>query len=241
MSLTTLIQFVDVSSLQHLKSDIWRAVEAQHKVSTMRLVNNQLDDQILLEDMIEAAKPPVPDNVRNLHWLLFTPFRYRPRPPGSRFRAPQDLGVFYGAFERRTACAEAGYWKWRFVQDSEGLTKLDAHNMSLFVASIDTQAIDLRQPPYTKQRNVWMHPSDYTQTQGLARKAREVSAGAIIYESVRDMEHGGCVAVLSPEALARKTPKPESWFLTITNEGAVWQRELGGMFTFSFLGVDFLF
>ena len=62
-----------------------------------------------------TRKPPVPAGARTLHYLLFTPFRYPPPPGGSRFRGPNDPGVFYGADEVRTACAELGYWRWRHL------------------------------------------------------------------------------------------------------------------------------
>ena len=101
--------------LEALRARVWRAVEAQHKVSTMRLVDNSLADQAILENILETSKPPVPEKARDKHWLIFTPFRYTPPRPGSRFRAPQDPGVFYGALEQRTACAEIGYWRGLFA------------------------------------------------------------------------------------------------------------------------------
>lgn len=61
----------------------WRAVEAQHRVASMRLVGGDLADQALLESILEEAKPPVPDQLAGLHWLLATPFRYRPLATGS--------------------------------------------------------------------------------------------------------------------------------------------------------------
>lgn len=210
-------------------------MEAQHKVATMRLVDHKLEDQDILEKILEEAKPPVPAEARDKHWLIFTPFRYTPRPPGSRFRAPEDPGVFYGAFEQRTACAEIGYWRWRFVQDSEGLTLLEAKPMSLFAANVKTAAaIDLRKPPLSRQRKAWTNPDSYAETQALARKAREQDIEAMVYESVRDPEHGGAVAVLTPKPLSGPVGNPESWFLTITADRAIWQRELGESFQFLF-------
>lgn len=222
-------------STQSLRAKIWRAVEAQHKVSTMRLVDHKLEDQNILERILEQAKPPVPAEARDKHWLIFTPFRYTPRAPGSRFRAPNDPGVFYGAFEQRTACAEIGYWRWRFVQDSEGLSLLEAKPMSLFAADVKTAAaIDLRKPPLSRQRKAWTNPDSYAETQSLARKAREQDVEALVYESVRDPEHGGAVAVLAPKPLSGPVGNPQSWFLTVTQDRAIWQRELGESFQFRF-------
>ena len=70
-----------------------------------------LDEQALLEQLLEGSKPPLPSGAAGLHWLLFTPFRYPPPPSGSRFRGQTDPGVFYGADEVETACAELGFWR----------------------------------------------------------------------------------------------------------------------------------
>src|SRR5690349_24755031 len=93
----------------------WRAVEAQHVVSTLRLTGNDPEQQDLLERILEESKPALPAAAEGLHYLLATPFRYPPLRSGSRFRAWPDPGVLYAALERRTACAEMGYWRWRFV------------------------------------------------------------------------------------------------------------------------------
>ena len=48
--------------LHHAKPaqrDLWRGVEAQHQVATMRLVDT-VDEQLALEEIIEASKPPIP-------------------------------------------------------------------------------------------------------------------------------------------------------------------------------------
>ena len=98
----------------------WRAVEAQHIASTRRLVDSN-EEQAVLEELLEESKPRMPASTVGLHYLLATPFRYPPWHRGSRFRSPAEPGVFYAAEERRTACAELGYWRWRFVTDSSGL------------------------------------------------------------------------------------------------------------------------
>lgn len=201
----------------------------------MKLVDNNLADQAILETILEETKPPIPDAARGKHWLIFTPFRYAPPPSGSRFRAPQDPGVFYAAFERRTACAEVGYWRWRFVQDSAGLVMLNAKSMSLFTADVKTAAaINLRKPPLSRRRKAWTDPDRYAETQALAHKAREQDIEAIIYESVRDAEHGDALAVLTPKPLSGPAGNPESWFLTVTENNVIWQRDLGDSFQFEF-------
>ena len=62
------------------------AVEAQHIVSTMALVDT-IAEQHLLEDLLERSKPPVAPECRDLHYLLAIPFRYgAPYPAESHFR-----------------------------------------------------------------------------------------------------------------------------------------------------------
>src|SRR4029079_10132488 len=93
-----------------LRHALWRAVEAQHVVSTIALVDS-LAAQHVLSRLVEAAKPSIPAAASHLHWLLFTPFRYPPPPGGSRFRGPNHPGVFYGADAIRRGGAEPGYWR----------------------------------------------------------------------------------------------------------------------------------
>ena len=219
-----------------LDARLWRAVESQHVISTMRLVDNDPADQLVLEAILEAAKPPLPANARHLHWLLATPFRYAPRIGGSRFRARGEPGVLYGATLQRSACAEAGFWKWRFVQDSAGLRGLDAHPMTLFPVRVKGRAWNLTCPPHLARRAQWTRPNDYAPTQALAAQARAQRVGAIVYESVRDPEHGACTAVLDPAALVNADPLPQaqSWYLTVRAHSAVWQREGPQVFDFDF-------
>ena len=93
-----------MSERRRLSGACWRVVEAQHKVSTLKLVDT-LAEQTLLEGLIEQTKPPVPPECRHLHYLLATPFRYgSPYPRGSRFRrAGLTPGVFYASETAATA------------------------------------------------------------------------------------------------------------------------------------------
>ena len=111
MSLTTWTPAGLSSKAQNLSLKVWRMVEAQHLVSTSRIVDT-MAEQELLEEILEERKPPIPKEAADLHFLLFSPFRYAPRQPtGSRFRAVYEPGVFYAAETVRTAAAEVGYWR----------------------------------------------------------------------------------------------------------------------------------
>jgi len=203
---------------------LWRAVEAQHVVATMALVDT-LDEQLVLERLLDASKPPVPAGAETLHYLLFTPFRYGPPPGGSRFRGPTDPGVLYGADEIRTACAELGYWRWRHLLDTPALNAMPARPQTVFRARVATATVDLREPPLVRDRTAWTDPADYGPCQRFAAAARDANVGAIRYESVRDPRHGGCTAVLDWRAFARPAPMDsQTWTLSVTRERVVWQR-----------------
>jgi len=206
---------------------LWRAVEAQHVAATRRLVDT-LEEQRQLEQILEHSKPAVPASARDLHYLLATPFRY-PSPFGSRFRAPDDPGVFYGAAQLRTACAEIGYWRWRFLEESAGLTQLGPAPQTLFAVSARTSTIDLTHRPFDRDAQHWQAPDDYRATQQFARVARTAEVGTLLYRSVRDPapEPGLCGAVLRPDAFQPREPvgPVQTWFLTVTADHATWQRD----------------
>jgi RES domain len=206
--------------------DLWRAVEAQHVASTMALVDT-VAEQAVLERLVESSKPPVPRDVArfNLHWLLFTPFRYAPPPGGSRFRGPNDPGVFYGADHPRTACAEVGYWRWRHLRDTPGIAAMPPRPQTVFKVPVSGMAIDLREPPFSSDRTRWTHRSDYGACQAMGRVARETNVQWLRYESVRDSRHGGCGAVFDAAAFASRVPtEQQGWILTVTQTRVVWQR-----------------
>lgn len=206
--------------------DLWRAVEAQHVASTMALVDSAFEQQIL-ERLIDESKPPVPTAAsdRGLHWLLFTPFRYRPPAGGSRFRGENDPGVFYGADTVRTACAEVGYWRWRHLSDSPTLEAMPSRPQSVFRTAVAGDTIDLRLRPFVRDRNLWTHRSDYSACQDLGRTARSAGAQVTRYESVRDSRGGGCGAVLDASAFASTAPAElQGWMLTVTRSRVTWQR-----------------
>ena len=201
-------------------------VEAQHIASTMKIVDN-LAEQDMLESLLEKSKPPLPGEAKQLDYLLASPFRYNPLPPGSRFRAGTDPGVFYGAASVRTACAELGYWRWKFLRDAVDLDKLEPVAHTAFQAEIATLTIDLREPPLNEDAASWLHPTDYTATQAVAREARAANIGAIIYQSVRDPQPGWCMAVLAPNAFSSSKPQPlrQTWWVAVHQEEVIWRRE----------------
>ena len=234
MSLATWTPSVVLSEACELTYKAWRMVEAQHVISTMKIVDS-LAEQELLEEIIEQGKPSVPSEAAGLHYLLSTPFRYQTcSPEGSRFRALYDLGVFYGAERVKTAAAEIGYRRWRFLQDSAGLDRLPPAHFTAFSVPVTGKIVDLQNSPFDRDMLLWTHPDDYGATQAFARVARQANLAAILYQSVRDPEAHSCIAVLTPSAFAAKSPDNtmQTWTLTLLPEEAVWHRQFFQTFSF---------
>lgn len=186
----------------------WRGVEDQHIASTMRLVDSAAEQDVL-EQLLEGSKPALRPHAPGQHYLLFTPFRYRPAHP-SRFRRAGTLGVWYGAAELKTAAAEVAYWRWRFIMDSAGLVReslITRH--TFFQAQVQGPCADLMAKPWSRHAKAWQHPNDYSATQALAEAAADRGVYWIRYASVRD-PGGVCAVALTPAALTAASPMPES-------------------------------
>jgi hypothetical protein len=236
VSATTWTPAAVASRAAEARFEAWRAVEAQHVVSTARLV--PVAEQRRLEEILDAAKPPVPPGIERLHYLLAAPFRYRPLPPGSRFRAPDDPGVLYAAHERRTACAEAGWWRWKgFLLDCRGLDELPPARFTLFPLEMRGSAVDLRKAPFARDRAAWQDRESYARTQAFARVAREAGVGIVVYESVRDPGRGANAAALHPRALGKPgQTRMQTWTLLVSRGGAKWIRDGAEAFSFDAAG-----
>lgn len=213
-------------------AELWRGVEAQHVVATMRLADNAAEQRVL-EELLEASKPALPPEAAGLHYLLFTPFRYR-SPFPSRFRRPQEPGIWYGAEELRTACGEVAYWKWRFLMDSDALRQTALHTEhTFFTARVHGRCTDLTAAPWKKAASAWTHKSDFAQCQAFGAAAREQDVAWIRYAAVR-VPQGTCGAVLRPTALSvPERFEQQTWACKTSADGAWLQRAGGERFAFA--------
>jgi hypothetical protein len=201
----------------------WRAVEAQHRVSTMKLTDNAAE-QALLEEALEATKPALPPECRHLSYLLATPFRYgAPYPKGSRFRrAGLTPGVFYASAHPETAIAELAFHRLLFFADSPATPfPRNPGEYTVFAADyVAKRTLDLTRAPLDKERTKWMHTHDYTACQALADQARAADIETILYSSVRDPQHRLNIALLTCGAFAkRKETARQSWRLHFSAHG----------------------
>jgi len=229
------------SELRELRLSPWRVVESQHQVSTRKLVDSA-DEQALLEQLIDGAKPPDHTGGR-LHYLLFTPFRYPPLPFGSRFGRRHERGIWYGSLERRTAFAEVAYYRLLFIEGTHAELGTITTPLTAFRAALrTTRGVALDAPPFDAFRTVIASPSRYDDTQALGDAMRAADVDAFTYPSARDNEGGVNVAAFVPSVFGRAKPTSlESWYCSASRErvditrGDYFRRE-----TFSFAREQFL-
>jgi hypothetical protein len=222
MSLPTWTPGALSSEAVGLEGKYWRMVEAQHRVSTLKLVDT-LDEQSLLEDLIDDTKPRIPQECRHLHYLLATPFRYGSvYPHGSRFRrAGKTKGVYYAAETVLTAVAEMAFYRLLFFAESPATQwPNDAAEYTAFAAAIKCDsAVDLTRPPFDRDETAWAHATDYTACQAIADIAREAGLQAIRYRSVRD-PRGANIALLTCKGFGKARPlEPQTWRIRIGSFG----------------------
>ena len=201
----------------------WRLVEAQHRVSTLKLVDT-LAEQQLLEALIDATKPPVPPECAGLDYLLATPFRYDAvYPAGSRFRrAGRTPGVFYAAEAPETAVAEMAFHRLLFYAESpETPWPAGVADYTAFAAQFATdRRLDLGAPPLDRDQAFWRDFCDYRACQDFGDAARAAGAELIRYVSVRDPAHGSNLAALTCGVFAAPAPVDrQTWWLRLGPHG----------------------
>jgi hypothetical protein len=212
------------SNFRAMAGRCWRAVEAQHYVSTLKLTDT-LEEQSRLEELIEATKPHIPEECRHLPYLLSTPFRYgAPYPRGSRFRrAGLTAGVFYAAELSGTAIAELTFYRLLFFAESPDTPwPVNPGEYTAFAADFATgHGIDLTHGPFDEQRTVWTHPTNYGPCQDLADGARDAGALVIRYRSARMLRPGFNLALLSCRTFARgEIVDRQTWRIHLGAAGA---------------------
>jgi RES domain len=211
------------SEVRRLAGTCWRVVEAQHQVSTLKLVDT-IEEQALLENLIEETKQLVPPECQHLDYLLATPFRYdTPYPRGSRFRRPgKTLGVFYASEEPETAIAEIAFYRLLFFAESPGASwPTNAGEYTAFAASYRTRrALDLTRPPLDKDRVHWANLIDYSACQELADAARAADIQILRYFSVRDPSRRINLALLVCAVFTSAAPiHRQTWRIRLSSSG----------------------
>jgi hypothetical protein len=211
-------------------------------VSTRKLVDSA-EEQILLEELIDGAKPPYTTPPR-LHYLLSTPFRYPPLRHGSRFGRRHERGIWYGSETRRAAFAEVAYYRLLFLEGTSASLELVETQLTAFtVRARSPRGIDLTAAPFDANKRAIASPTKYDATQPLGSAMR--AAGIELFRFPSAREPGGVnVGVFDAGVFGNSKPRGfETWHCTATRDRvelakrdfASWARE-----TFSFERQAFL-
>jgi hypothetical protein len=194
---------------------LYRLVESQEHIATLNYVDS-LEEQALLEEMLEAVKPPYPDNSQQYHYLLRTPFRYPPLPWGSRFGRPHEPSIFYAGSNTHVALAESAYYRFIFWYSMDAVAikdKIRTEHTLFSVGYHTDNGIQLQHPPFDQHHADITHPKHYLSSQLLGSAMRESSVEVFEYPSARDPDKGHCVGLFTPTAFARKQPKDKNQWL----------------------------
>ena len=179
-----------------------RLVESQEQKATVPLVDNLLEHDVL-EEILEASKPPVGAGTERLDYLMRSPWRYPPLPWGSRFGSRFEPSLFYGALTLNALFAEAAYYRLVFLDGSkttEPLRVISQH--TLFQARYHTQhGMALTDAPFDAHEATLRHVSSYAPCQALGTALREAGVAAFTYWSARSRAREGNIALVAPEAL----------------------------------------
>ena len=199
------------SEIRALRLTAWRVVESQHQVSTRKLVDT-LEEQALLEELIDSAKPPATADTHH-HYLLTTPFRYPPLTHGSRFGDRRERGIWYGAATVATAMAEVAYYRLVFLEGTAADLGCVTVDLTAFrVHTRTARGVDLVDVPFAAHRRVIASPSRYRATQSLGGAMRADGVEMCRYPSARDPHAGVNVAVFVPSVFGRSAPQGyQSW------------------------------
>ncbi len=206
------------SELRQLHISPWRVVEAQHQVSTRKLVDSA-EEQALLEEMIDRVKPPDLTGGR-MHYLLFTPFRYPPLNHGSRFGGRRERGIWYGSVDHRTAFAEVAYYRLLFLEGTRASLGTVTTALTAYAARARTpRGVDLVAAPFDAYRRAIASPTSYTSSQALGNSMRRAGVEAFRYPSARDYEGGVNVGIFEPSVFGNTRPKLlETWHCAASRE-----------------------
>ena len=202
------------------RRNVWRVIEGQYRSSTVRLVDTFAEHDVL-EALLEASKPPVPEPCRHLDYQFWSPFRYGRYPAHSRFRRiGRTPGVWYGAEEPLTAISETIWQKLRFFAASPAtpLPRRPIEHTAVMADIRADRALELTAPELAGAGR-WSDPDNHADCLALADAMQASGGEAIVYASVRHPEPARNVAVLSCAAFAQPAPlQVQTWHITLGPE-----------------------
>jgi hypothetical protein len=173
-----------------------------------------MDEQVLLEELIDRAKPPETTRGR-FHYLLSTPFRYPPLRHGSRFGGRHEPGIWYGSESYRTVFAEVAYYRLVFLEGTHAdLGTIPTQLTTFSVRARSARGADLVAPPFDTYRRAIASPSTYNATQSLGAAMRQAAVELFRFPSSRD-PGGVNIGAFTPSVFGNARPRDlETWHCT---------------------------
>ena len=185
-----------------------RLVETQEVAATTYLVDD-LDEQYLLEQMLDAVKPRYRQGTEHMHYLLKTPFRYPPLKHGSRFGTRLLPGFFYASEDEYATLAEVAYYRFVFLAHMQvAYDKPIRSQHMMFSIEVKTSACtDLCLVDFASMQSQLRSPNDYQLSQAVGHFIHaQADADLIRYYSARTRD-GVNVAIINPQSIASNIPQ----------------------------------
>lgn len=226
-----------------VNGELFRMVESQEQVATMSYVDS-LQEQAVLEELLESAKPVYPDSMTaDLHYLLKTPFRYPPLPWGSRFGRTHEPSIFYAGKTLEATLSESAYYRFVFLHSMQGeppkANLRTAH--TLFSARYSSKhGIKLQEMPFLDFKMQLTSIYTYEHSQTIGSDMREGGVHAFEYFSARSINEEICVGLFTPEGFVHSKPlSVEAWFCELTSDRVTFKPQRSKM-TYDFNIEQFL-
>ena len=213
----------DRISLETICHELIRVVESQEQVATNYLVDS-IEEQGIIENLLEQSKPLLPENNRQLHYLLASPFRYPPLPHGSRFSTRYEPSLYYGAHQKTTAFAETAYYRflfWLGMSEAPASGKFTTQHTVFGAKYNSTHGLKLQKHPFSDYTDTISNPASYVQSQQIGRHMRELGIQVFEFVSARDTDRGINAALFTPAALFSSQPSFQEQWLCETNAARV--------------------
>ena len=225
--------------IRPIHGTLYRLVESQEQIATRQLVDT-LEEQAVLEEMLDAVKPPYPENMAHLHYLLKSPFRYPPLKWGSRFGRTFEPSIFYGGCSVDVTLAEYAYYRFIFWHSMQAPPPKPIMRSvhTLFSVDYKTQkGVQLQSAPFHQYHDVLRHPSNYSFAQSLGTVMRSQQVEVFEYCSARitqnkeksqnkklNITQGICVGLFTADAFCSNQPKErQQWFCDISADEIIFK------------------
>ena len=158
-----------------LRHDLWRAVEAQHVVVDDARSSTRSTSSMCWSGCSTTASRRFPPAPRNCTTCCSRRFAMRRRRAARAFAGPTtpacSTAPTRSAPPARSSATGAG----GTCCDSPALQAMPTKPQTVFRVKLATRAVDLREPPFVRDRGTWTHRDDYAACQRFGVTAREAA------------------------------------------------------------------